>query len=124
MSDEDLAKYWCNSPVYDDRDVEDMEVIGGKHFHSNAAVPIDTAFQRVSQQGATPREVALTSPMKRGSYHMYHRVDGRLAAVGVLDLLDHTLVSLQFAYDPDFRHLNLGTVGAIVELEFMRKLRA
>jgi arginyl-tRNA--protein-N-Asp/Glu arginylyltransferase len=47
---------------------------------------------------------------------MYHRIDGRLVAVGEIDLLDSILHSGYFIYDPDFSFLHLGVVGAIMEL--------
>jgi arginyl-tRNA---protein transferase len=51
---------------------------------------------------------------------MYHRIDGKLVGCGVLDIL-HTFVnSAYFLYDPEYSFLNLGVVGAIRELEFMR----
>eukprot|EP00347_Sterkiella_histriomuscorum_P016430 403353207 len=59
-----------------------------------------------------------------GSYHMYHRIDGRLVAVGVIDICPSQVVnSAYFMWDPDFKFLNLGTVGALIELEYMRMLR-
>ena len=59
-----------------------------------------------------------------GSYHMYHRIDGRLVAVGIIDICPlQTFNSAYFMWDPDYKFLNLGTVGALIELEYMRKLR-
>lgn len=59
-----------------------------------------------------------------GSYHMYHRIDGRLAAVGVIDICPtQTFNSAYFMWDPDFKFLNMGTIGAIIELEYMKMLR-
>jgi arginyl-tRNA---protein transferase len=54
---------------------------------------------------------------------MYHRIDGRLVAIGVLDIL-HTFVnSGYFIQDPDYMFLHMGVVGAIRELEFMRMIK-
>jgi len=59
-----------------------------------------------------------------GTYHMYHRIDGRLAAIGVIDICPNSVFnSAYFMWDPDFKFLNMGTVGAIVELEYMKLLR-
>jgi arginyl-tRNA--protein-N-Asp/Glu arginylyltransferase len=55
---------------------------------------------------------------------MYHRIDGKLVAVGVFDLLENSLVSLQFCYLPEYKKLNLGTICSVMEIEFMRKLRS
>ena len=57
-----------------------------------------------------------------GTYHFYHRIDGRLVAVGVCDITDSYFNSAYFIYDPEFMFLNLGVVGAIRELEFCRRL--
>jgi arginyl-tRNA---protein transferase len=54
---------------------------------------------------------------------MYHRLDGKLVAVGVLDFLNKNVNSAYFIYDPDLKFLNLGVIGALRELEFIRKLR-
>jgi arginyl-tRNA---protein transferase len=54
---------------------------------------------------------------------MYHRLDGKLVAVGNLDLLQNVLNSGYFIYDPDFKFLNLGVVGALKELEYIRRVR-
>lgn len=54
---------------------------------------------------------------------MYHRLDGKLVAVGNLDLLRNYVNSGYFLYDPDFKFLNLGVVGALRELEYIRMIR-
>ena len=51
---------------------------------------------------------------------MYHRIDGKLVAVGVVDILKTFFNSAYFIYDPEYSFLNLGVVGAIRELEYMR----
>lgn len=55
---------------------------------------------------------------------MYHRLDGKLVAVGVLDILNEYMNSAYFIYDPDYKHLNLGVIGAIRELEYMALIRS
>jgi arginyl-tRNA---protein transferase len=58
-----------------------------------------------------------------GGCHMYHRLDGKLIAVGVLDICTTTINSAYFLYDPDYRFLNIGIVGALVEMEYLRLIR-
>ena len=58
-----------------------------------------------------------------GTYHMYHRIDGKLVAVGIIDICDRYFNSAYFLMDPEYRFLNLGVVGAIKELEYMRLIR-
>jgi arginine-tRNA-protein transferase len=55
---------------------------------------------------------------------MYHRLDGKLVAMGVLDLLQNYVNSAYFIYDPDYKFLNLGVMGALRELEYMRLVRS
>ena len=59
-------------------------------------------------------------PEALGSYHMYHRIDGKLVAVGVIDISNRYLKTGYFIYDPDYKFLNLGVIGAIRELEYMQ----
>ena len=54
---------------------------------------------------------------------MYHRIDGKLVAVGIIDICTTVLNSAYFIYDPDYRHYNLGVVGAVIEIEYMRMVK-
>jgi arginyl-tRNA--protein-N-Asp/Glu arginylyltransferase len=54
---------------------------------------------------------------------MYHRLDGKLVALGSLDFLQQHLNSGYFIYDPDFKFLNLGVIGALRELEYAKMIR-
>ncbi len=63
-------------------------------------------------------------PLKKGTYHIYHRLDGKLVAVGVLDLLTNCVNSAYFIYDPDYKFLNLGIVGALREIEYIKLVRS
>ena len=47
---------------------------------------------------------------------MYHRIEGKLVAFGNLDFLHNYANSGYFVYDPDYRFLNFGVVGALREL--------
>ncbi|KAL3077728.1 hypothetical protein niasHT_019196 [Heterodera trifolii] len=57
-----------------------------------------------------------------GSYHQQYRLDGRLIAVAVIDLLPHCLSAKYFFYDPDFAFLSLGTYSALREIAFTQQL--
>jgi arginine-tRNA-protein transferase len=59
-----------------------------------------------------------------GTFHMYHRIDGRLVAVSVIDILKVTLVSCYCLYDPDYSFLSLGIVTVVREFEYLRMLKA
>ena len=62
-------------------------------------------------------------PEALGSYHMIHRIDGEVAMVGVLDFTPKYLSSVYLYYDPKWEFLNPGTLTAVREIEFMRKVR-
>lgn len=50
-----------------------------------------------------------------GSFHQCYRLDGRLVAIGVLDLLPQCVSGVYFAYHPDFSKHSLGKVSALRE---------
>ncbi len=43
-----------------------------------------------------------------GSFHQQYRLDGKLIAVGVVDILPLCLSSVYFFYDPDYSNFSLG----------------
>lgn len=53
---------------------------------------------------------------KLGSYHHCYRLDGKLVAVGVLDLLPHAVSSVYLFYDPDYGHHDWGKISAVREI--------
>ena len=55
-----------------------------------------------------------------GAFHMQYRIDGRLVAVGVVDILPRCLSSKYFFWDPDFASLSLGKLSALKEIEWIR----
>ena len=57
-----------------------------------------------------------------GSYHQHYYLDGRLIAVGVIDVLPYCVSSVYLYYDPDFHFLTLGTFAALYEIYFTRQL--
>lgn len=54
---------------------------------------------------------------------MYHRIDGELVAIGICELSNKYFNSGYFMYKSKYSYLNLGVVGAIMEMEFCRKLQ-
>ncbi|KAJ2784916.1 Arginyl-tRNA--protein transferase 1 [Coemansia javaensis] len=61
-------------------------------------------------------------PHGLGSYHQCYYVDGRLAAVGVIDVLPRCVSSVYLFYDPDFGALSLGSLSALREIALVREL--
>ena len=56
-----------------------------------------------------------------GSYHQYYHLNGRLIAVGVVDVLPECLSSVYCFYDPEFRFLALGKYVALKEIEWVQR---
>ena len=54
---------------------------------------------------------------------MIHRINGKVAIVGVLDLLPTSLSSVYLFYDPKWEFLSPGTLSALKEIEYMKKIR-
>ncbi|CAH0775865.1 unnamed protein product [Bemisia tabaci] len=63
-------------------------------------------------------------PKGYGSFHQQYWLDGKLIAVGVLDILPKCVSSVYFFYDPDYKDLTLGTYGSLREVMFVRSLQA
>ena len=57
-------------------------------------------------------------PEHFGSYHMIHRLDGEIFAVGVLDFTPNVLSSVYLFYDPKYEFLSPGVFTAVREIEY------
>ncbi|XP_015202277.2 arginyl-tRNA--protein transferase 1 isoform X5 [Lepisosteus oculatus] len=57
-----------------------------------------------------------------GSFHQQYWLDGRIIAVGVIDILPTSVSSVYLYYDPDFSSLSLGSYTALREIAFTRQL--
>ena len=76
---------------------------------------VDETFREFKDEGIFPGH---------GTFHMYHRIDGKLVALSVIDILKETLVSCYCIYDPDLNFLSLGVITAIREFEYIRLLKS
>ncbi|CAK1586917.1 unnamed protein product [Parnassius mnemosyne] len=63
-------------------------------------------------------------PSGYGSFHQQYLLDGKIIAVGVIDILPKCVSSVYFFYDPDYMNLTLGTYGALREIAFTRHLHS
>ncbi|XP_023183310.1 arginyl-tRNA--protein transferase 1 isoform X2 [Xiphophorus maculatus] len=61
--------------------------------------------------------------MGYGSFHQQYWLDGRIVAVGVIDILPACVSSVYLYYHPDFTSLSLGSYSALREIAFTRKLQ-
>jgi len=57
-----------------------------------------------------------------GSYHQHYLLDGKLIAVGVVDVLSRCLSAKYLFYDPDYAFLSLGTYTALREIHYTEEL--
>ena len=58
---------------------------------------------------------------KLGSFHQCYRIDGKLVAVGVLDLLPDCVSAVYFLYHESIHWLNPGKLGALREIALARE---
>ncbi|XP_046549414.1 LOW QUALITY PROTEIN: arginyl-tRNA--protein transferase 1-like [Haliotis rubra] len=58
-----------------------------------------------------------------GSFHQHYILDGKIIAVGVIDILPHCISSVYLYYDPEYSFLSLGTYSALREIAFVRELQ-
>ncbi|KAL3650253.1 hypothetical protein CASFOL_006656 [Castilleja foliolosa] len=58
-------------------------------------------------------------PCGFGSFHQQYVVDGKLIAVGVVDILPKCLSSKYLFWDPDFAFLSLGKYSALEEIKWV-----
>ncbi|KAM8806335.1 arginyl-tRNA--protein transferase 1 [Eudromia elegans] len=57
-----------------------------------------------------------------GSFHQQYWLDGKIIAVGVIDILPCCVSSVYLYYDPDYSFLSLGVYSALREIAFTRQL--
>lgn len=63
-------------------------------------------------------------PCGFGSFHQQYIIDGRLVAVGVMDILPKCLSSKYLFWDPDLAFLSLGKYSALQEICWVRENQA
>jgi len=56
-----------------------------------------------------------------GSFHQHYILNGKLIAVGVVDILPKCLSSVYFFYDPEYTFLSMGVYSALKEIEWIQK---
>ncbi|KAL8051315.1 hypothetical protein ABFX02_06G139900 [Erythranthe guttata] len=64
---------------------------------------------------------AAVPPCGFGSFHQQYLVDGKLIAVGVVDVLPKCLSSKYLFWDPDFAFLSLGKFSALQEIKWVNE---
>ena len=51
---------------------------------------------------------------------MKYMLEGRLIAVGVVDIVKNGLSSVYFFYDPSYKKYRLGVLSSLLEIEYVR----
>ncbi|XP_015225493.1 PREDICTED: arginyl-tRNA--protein transferase 1 isoform X2 [Cyprinodon variegatus] len=84
----------------------------------------ETEFRRFLCDSPLEAEQSPDGPeMGYGSFHQQYWLDGRLVAVGVIDILPTCVSSVYLYYHPDFASLSLGSYSALREIAFTRQLQ-
>ncbi|TIA99429.1 hypothetical protein E3P92_02406 [Wallemia ichthyophaga] len=65
----------------------------------------------------------VSMPSHYGQYHHVYRVDGKLIAMGVLDILPECVSSVYLMYHPGYQSLNLGKISALFEVALALEMR-
>ncbi|KAL2753722.1 hypothetical protein ACRALDRAFT_1071868 [Sodiomyces alcalophilus JCM 7366] len=81
-------------------------------------------FRRFLCDSPIRREVMTTPEGKQlrlGSYHQCYRLDGKLVAIGVLDLLPHCVSSVYFLYHESIHKFMPGKLGALKEIALAKE---
>ncbi|KAL3474963.1 arginine-tRNA-protein transferase [Aspergillus californicus] len=74
-------------------------------------------FKRFLCSGLKRSEpVAAGGQRRLGSWHQCYRLDGKLIAVAVLDLVPNGVSSVYLFYDPDYEHWEIGKLSAMREI--------
>lgn len=76
------------------------------------------SFKRFLCSGLGQGEREINGQKKKvGSYHQCYRLDGKLVAMGVLDLLPHCVSSVYLIYHQDVQAWNFGKLSALREID-------
>jgi len=70
-----------------------------------------------------PEEPTEGMPCGYGSYHQQYLLDGRIFAVGVLDILPRGVLCEYLYYDPDYRFIAPGVFTALQEISLAQQFR-
>ncbi|KAJ5495996.1 hypothetical protein N7539_001112 [Penicillium diatomitis] len=92
---------------------EDVSRWKTKDFEGFLCSGIKRSPQIVNKINATEK--------KLGSWHQCYRLDGKLIAVAVLDLVPNGVSSVYIFYDPDFEQWEFGKLSAMREIAFAQE---
>ncbi len=76
----------------------------------------------IEQSPLLPMEGSPGMPCGYGTFHQQYLIDGKLFAVGVLDILPRGVLCEYFYYDPAYRFLAPGVCGAMNEIALTQQM--
>ncbi len=133
LTEDKFKRFLIHSPLYEEDQSDPVSVFGFditnivKYMNptSNNESTLQNTYQPNSSSSSNSSSI-LNSNLKRtnkkyGTFHQLYRIDDKLIAVGVIDLLPTGLSSVYMFYDPDYRFLVLGKYTAICELQFCQE---
>ncbi|XP_037394461.1 arginyl-tRNA--protein transferase 1 isoform X3 [Pygocentrus nattereri] len=92
--------------------------------HDPPDKPSESQFKRFLCDSPLEAETSPDGPdVGYGSFHQQYWLDGRIVAVGVIDILPSCVSSVYLYYHPDFASLSLGSYSALREISFTRQLQ-
>ncbi|ORY05452.1 hypothetical protein K493DRAFT_275064 [Basidiobolus meristosporus CBS 931.73] len=94
---------------------EDIKESGFKRFLVDSPMQV-VLVSRPLEESKDPEFVGF------GSFHQSYLLDGKLIAVGVIDILPTSVSSVYFFYDPDYGFLALGKYSALREIALTLEL--
>lgn len=128
-SKQDFEEFLCQVPLFDptDSDVSSSLPEDDEQFELEQEVRSGSSRAVTAKNKGRPddlRELRFEGmyPQFRGGYHMLHRIDGELMAVGVIDITFNAVISVYSFFDPKFAHLSPSTLLALREIEYVRKI--
>ena len=86
--------------------------------------PVKSEFSYCEHIVDCPVQYQVVDGFEYGTFHQLYRMDGRLVAVGVIDVVPNGIVSIYMWYDmsKEITKLSFGTYSALKEIEYAQKL--
>ncbi|KAA1466226.1 hypothetical protein DENSPDRAFT_768177 [Dentipellis sp. KUC8613] len=81
---------------------------------------IESPLRREPIMYARPRPAHL--PTDYGAYHQLYRLNGKLIAMGVIDILPSCVSSVYFMWEKSYEHFSLGKLSALREAALAREI--
>jgi arginine-tRNA-protein transferase len=101
------SRFLCETPLFDPADKKEAERNPTEDSNRDDS-------REAKDEGVWPEYL--------GSYHMIHRIDGEIMALGVLDNTPNVLSSVYLYYNPKFEFLQPGTFSAVREIEYCLRI--